>query len=247
MKKITLLMVLLFILFSCKKEVSEKRTQEKYPKEFLKTLQKHGGINTWNTFKTLSFNKGKEIHTVDLHSRKTAIHTPSYSLGFDGTEKWQVEKEKKSFKGNKDFYYNLYFYFYAMPFVLADDGIIYEETSPLLFEGIKYPGYKISFEANVGSSPDDNYFIYFNPTTYQMEWLGYTVTFYTKQKTNTVKLIRYNLWETTSGFLLPKEITWYQKNKNGHPTIPAKDPVIFELPLISKSELPDSFYEKPIE
>ena len=110
----------------------------------------------------LSFNKGEEVHTVDLYSRKTVVNTPTYSLGFDGKEVWLHEEEKGAYKGNPEFYYNLYFYFYAMPFVLADTGIIYEKVADLIFEGIKYPGYKISYEANIGTSPDDNYIVYYN-------------------------------------------------------------------------------------
>jgi len=76
--------------------------------------------------------------------------------------------------GNPEFYYNVMFYFYAMPFVLADDGIIYGDIAPLEFEGTAYPGISISYKEGVGSSSKDEYFIYYNPETYQMaiKWLG---------------------------------------------------------------------------
>ena len=110
-----------------------KRKKIIFPPELGKIFEKHGGITTWKKAQILSFNKGEEVHTVSLHSRKTVVNTPEYSLGFDGKEVWLDEVKKGAFKGNPAFYYNLYFYFYAMPFVLADDGISYEKVADFGF------------------------------------------------------------------------------------------------------------------
>lgn len=252
MKK-TLLLLLVVVVVSCKnetkKEIKQKEStvvkEENFPEELGKVFLKHGGIENWRNAKVLSFNKGEEAHTVDLHSRKTVVNHPKYSLGFNGKEVWLDEAEKGAYKGNPTFYYNLYFYFYAMPFVLADDGIIYEKTDDLVFEGVSYPGYKISYKANIGSSPDDNYKMYYNPKTYQMEWLGYTVTFMSKKASDKFNIIRYNSWENVNGLLLPKAITWYKKDENGIPTEPRGNATEFTLPLISQAKLTDSFFDKP--
>lgn len=252
MKKV-LLLLMIVISVSCKnetkkdskKEVIVDVEKESFPDELGKVFEKHGGIKTWRKAQVLSFNKGKEIHTSDLKSRKIVINTPEYSLGFDGKEIWLYEVVKGSYKGTPAFYYNLYFYFYAMPFVLADDGIIYEKVADLSFEGTNYPGYKISYRSDKGTSPDDNYMIYYNPKTYQMEWLGYTVTFKSKKPSDKFKLIRYNKWVNVNGLVLPAEITWYNKDENGTPTEPSKKATQFTLPLISKGTLADSFFEKP--
>ena len=186
MKNVFLLLIITMIL-SCnsepkketsKKEVVKEVKEESFPDELGKVFQTHGGINAWRKAQTLSFNRGEEVHTSDLHSRKIVINSSKYSLGFNGKEVWLDQENSDSFKGNKDFYYNLYFYFYAMPFVLADDGIIYEKVDDLVFEETSYPGYKISYQANVGTSPDDNYRVYYNSENFQMEWLAYTVTFF---------------------------------------------------------------------
>lgn len=240
MKKV-LLVLFIVIAVSCKKD----QEKESFPKELGKVFETHGGMNVWEKAQILSFNLGEEIHTVDLHSRKTVINTPKYSLGFDGKEVWLNEDEEGAYKGNPSFYYNLYFYFYAMPFVLADDGIIYEKTDDLVFEGKMYPGYKISYKANIGTSPDDNYKVYFNPENNQMEWLAYTVTFKTNNSNNDYHIIKYNKWENVNGLLLPKEITWYQMDENGMPTTSAKPATEFTLPLVSQGKLSDSFFENP--
>ncbi|QNM86032.1 hypothetical protein H9W90_02640 [Polaribacter pectinis] len=254
MKKIILLLIIA-VTVSCKNE-SKKETKkvknvevkkENFPTELGKVFEKHGGIDTWRKAQVLSFNKGEEVHTADLHSRKTVVNSPTYSLGFDGKEVWLDEEVKGSYKGNPTFYYNLYFYFYAMPFVLSDDGIIYDKVDDLVFEGTNYPGFKISYKSNVGTSPDDNYIVYYNPKTYQMEWLAYTVTFKSKEPSEKFNIIKYNSWENVNGLLLPKAITWYKKDENGIPTEPAKPATEFTLPLISQGKLADSFFENPVK
>ena len=82
-------------------------------------------------------------------------------MGFDGNSTW-LDQDSTYFKGNVDFYYNLYFYFYAMPFVLGDNGILLEDAKSISFQNKDYKGIKVSYEANVGSSPDDNYILYYD-------------------------------------------------------------------------------------
>ena len=255
LSKVLFYFLTFFVLLSCNKAVkkSENKTNkdivlnQNFPSELGKVFTKHGGIDSWKKAQILSFNKGVEVHTVDLHSRKTVINTPEYSLGYNGKEVWLDEEKKGAYKGNPAFYYNLFFYFYAMPFVLADDGISYEKVNDLVFEGVNYPGYKISYNANKGTSPDDNYIIYYNPETYQMEWLKYTVTFKSKKPSDKFNVIRYDKWENVNGLLFPKEITWYQKDDKGIPTKPRGNSVEFTLPLISQGQLADSFFDKPKE
>jgi hypothetical protein len=251
MKKIGLLFIFSLVFSSCKndakKAIESTIEKESFPTVLAKVFEKHGGLDVWKKAQILSFNKGEEVHTSDLYSRKTVIHSPKYSLGFDGKEVWLSQEGSSGFSGDKDFYYNLYFYFYAMPFVLADDGIMYEKVDDLVFESENYPGYKISFKSDKGTSPDDTYFVYYNPQTFQMEWLGYTVTFFDKKVSEDVQLIKYNKWESETGLLLPKEITWYKMDANGQPTIPAKPATVFTLPLISEGELSEAFFEKPLQ
>lgn len=247
MKKISLLLFVSILAFSCKNEPKKEIKKEKFPETLGKVFEKHGGIDTWRKANTLSFNRGEESHTVDLNSRKTVVHSPKYSLGFNGKEVWMSLQDSTAFKRDPKFYYNLYFYFYAMPFVLADDGIVYEEAKPLIFEGKEYPGIKISFETNVGTSPDDNYFVYYNPETYQMEWLRYSVTFFSKKTASKFNVIRYNDWETVDGLTLPKSITWYKKDESGLPTEPRGAATEFSLAIVKEAKLQDSFFEKPTQ
>ncbi|WP_405606097.1 DUF6503 family protein [Polaribacter sp. Asnod1-A03] len=254
MKKVFLLLMVVFVV-SCKNEPKTEAKQdikkvedkkENFPEELGKVFEAHGGIKKWNKAQTISFNKEDEAHTSDLHSRKIVINSPKYSIGYNGNDLWYLEEVEGSLKRDPAFYYNLYFYFYAMPFVLADDGIIYEKVDDFVFEEINYPGYKISYKSNVGSSPDDNYILYYNPETYKMEWLAYTVTFRSKAPVDKYKMIRYNSWENVNDFILPKQITWYAKDKENQFAATSKI-VDFKLPLISEEKLQDSFFDKPIK
>lgn len=245
MKKILLLAIAVITLSACKEKVIAKEMNEKiFPENLIKVFQKHGGLDKWNELHQLSFEKGNEKHVIDLRSRKSVINSENYKLGFNGSSVWLKQKDSTSFKGNKDFYYNLFFYFYAMPFVLADNGIVYKESKPLVFDGVSYPGIKISYKENIGSSPDDNYYVYYNPKTFQMEWLQYSVTFFSKKPTSKVNTIRYNDWIEVDGFLLPNTLTWYKKDADGNVSEPARSATKFSKARVSKVKLDDKmFYE----
>ena len=193
-------------------------TTSTYPNAIAKVFNAHGGIDRWNTMKTLSFTmdkpSGKEVTTTDLKSRAERIETPTYVLGFDGNELWVQDKEGHTYEGNAKFYKGLMMYFYAMPFIVGDDGIIYEDAEPLMFEGKTYPGILISYESGVGESPDDQYIIYYDEETGQMQWLAYTVTFGKDEKSKEFHFIRYNNWETINGLVLPKSVDWYLYENN---------------------------------
>lgn len=254
MKKILVFVAMAFMAVACKTEAKkeakpevkeEVKKERNLPVALVEVLEKHGGLDAWDKAKFVSYKVNGEEHTIDLHSRKSLVTGENFSLGFDGKDVWLSQKDSTAFKGNPEFYHNLYFYFYAMPFVLADDGIIYSETEPIEYEGVKYPGIKISYEANVGVSPDDNYYIYFNPETKQMEWLGYTVTYFSKKPSEKFSIIRYNDWENVNGFLLPKSITWFKKDENGKILEPAGKPIQFSNALVSQAPLADNFFQKP--
>lgn len=255
--RITSLFLILLILFSCKEnkkttpidiktEVNEKDATNRYPEVLTKVLDAHGGVANWKNKKTLSFEipseNGVEIQTVDLISRKDRIINGAVQIGFDGKNIWLLD-DAKTYKGDPVFYHNLMFYFYSMPFVLADKGIIYGETDDLIFEGKSYPGISISYTPGVGISYKDEYYLHYDPETYQMAWLGYTVSYRTGEKSDNIKWIRYNDWMKIEDLILPKSITWF--SYEGRDVKEAKNTVNFENIAISTKANPDSYYAKP--
>lgn len=256
--KIILLFLVIFLLGSCnlstKKEaakvVQEKITEpQSYFPEALSTIFKvHGGLELWQQQRTLSYElpkpNGTETHTIALWSRKDRVDSERFSLGFDGDRVWLLDPDAM-YKGDAGFYHNLMFYFYAMPFLLADDGIIYNETDDLVFEGKRYPGIHIAYKPGVGVSSKDEYFLHYDPETFQMAWLGYTVTYTTGKKSDTVTWIRYNNWQTLNGLVLPKAITWHQTE--GRKILAPKNTVRFKKGMVSPTPKEDEFYAKPEE
>ena len=173
MKIKALILTLFIVAVSCKNKTtptvdySEEKldvTTSIYPENITKVFDAHGGLDTWNTMKSLEFTMkkpdGDEITTTDLKNRSSLIEMPNHMVGFDGETVWLKNKDTVQYKGNPKFYNNLMFYFYAMPFILADDGINYEDVDPLVFEDKIYPGIKISYESGVGESPEDEYILY---------------------------------------------------------------------------------------
>ncbi len=254
MKKIVIVFVSILALSACKKSTTEYKTNnvaqevntKELPENISGILKAHGGLDIWNSMESLAFGMQKgedlEMTTTALKSRKSLIETSHHKLGFDGTNVWLQNKDTVTYKGKAKFYYNLMFYFYAMPFVLADDGITYKEAPALEVDGKKYPGIHISYDAGVGESPDDEYILYYDDETKKMTWLAYTVTYFSKEKATKYSLIKYVDWQNVDGLQLPATLQWhvYADGKVGE----VRNEVKFTQVVASK-EMDASMFEKP--
>ena len=235
------IILLVWILFSCSSPEQEQQAEQVKPQEtvrtdYPKTMQMiwnaHGGLEQWRNMKSLYFeipgDPENERNYVQLKDRRDRIEGNNYTMGYDGDQVW-LEADT-TYKGNAEFYHNLNFYFFAMPFVLADDGINYSEIEPLEFDGKMYPGVGISYQEDVGTSPKDEYFIYYDPETSKMSWLGYTVTYFSGEKSSDVHWIRYTAWGDVSGLTLPTTLTWYEQ-EDGLPSTPKNDKNFINIKL----------------
>ncbi len=188
------------------------------PDELKPVFEKHGGLDKWNEMSALTYtlNRGEknEVHKVDLKNRKVNIQGKGFTLGFDGEQVW-VSPNKSAFGGSSArFYHNLIFYFYAMPFVLADPGINYEVMEPAEILGKMYNKVRISYKNGVGDAPDDEYIICYDPETHQMEWLLYTVTYFSKEKSKKYNALHYDNWKDINGLLLPSTMVGYRTSND---------------------------------
>jgi len=228
MKNITIVLLVLTFCFSfCQQAETQKAAAEtetsapinldQFPMALQKVFTKHGTLERWNEMNALSYEIEKdganEKQFVDLKNRRERIETSTYKTGFDGKDFW-LEADS-TYKGNPVFYHNLMFYFYAMPFVLADPGIHYDEVAPVTYEGKSYPGIRISYDDGVGVSPKDEYFIHYDPTSYEMAWLGYTVTYGSNERSDKLGWIRYDDWKEFNGIRLPNSATWFKTTEDG--------------------------------
>jgi len=221
MKKLQILSLLvtpIFLFIACQPTATETpvptKPQVKLPMVLKKGLEEHGGIEQWNKMSalTFAFNRGeeKEVQKISLGDRKSLITRDSVQVGFDGKEVWVAPNKAAYGKGSARFYHNLIFYFYAMPFVLADPGIIYEEVSARVIEDISYPGVKISYHDDVGDAPDDYYIAYFHPETSELYLLLYTVTYYQDGPSTKYSALVYDSWQEVNGLKLPLKMVGYK-------------------------------------
>jgi len=248
MKKYLVLLVCMSF-FACNNSPSAKdqnaKATKEYPDNVNKVMKAHGGLDLWNSMNSMSYEMpskvGVEKQSIDLSDRRELIEKPTFRMGYDGENYWTTADT--SVNVNPVFYKNLIFYFYAMPFVAADDGIKYEEVPALDFEGVSYPGFKISYESNIGISPEDEYFIHYSPETYQMEWLGYTVTYFSKEKSNIIGWRRYNDWVDVSGLKLPNSML-RMASKDNLP-VSQKSKTDFKNMMVSKDDFEDGYFSMP--
>jgi len=233
MKKLLFAALILIAFASCKDTAKETSTEietvtevvtetpkREYPPNINAIFNAHGGVDHWNHMNTLQFKfegrAGEEMNTVSLKDRRSLIETAGWAIGNDGTNVWLQNKEAE-YGGNARFYHNLFFYFYAMPFVVADEGITYTDVPTTELDGVNYEGVKISYGAGVGDSPEDEYIVYYDAETKRMAWLGYTVTFNTNEKSQDWHFIKYANWNEVNGIILPSALVWYNVEE-GKPT-----------------------------
>ncbi|MEO1053392.1 MAG: hypothetical protein AAFX87_22350 [Bacteroidota bacterium] len=194
--------------------VAEEKKPE-YPELLQKVFEAHGGLETWQAQGTLEYDlykneelTGGEHQLIDLTNRKVLLSAEAYKIGFDGEEVW-VSPNKAAFGSSPRFYHNLFFYFFAIPFVFGDEGINYEVIGETTVAGKTYNAIKVSFNAGVGDAPDDYYIGHFNVDTNQLELLLYTVTYRSREKTENYNALVYE-WQEANGLIIPKSITGYK-------------------------------------
>ena len=205
-------------------------------------FEAHGSYEMWSQMKTLSYQRGDESTITNLHNRKIRLESEERVIGFDGEEVWVTPDSLDASRAR--FYHNLYFYFYAMPFVVGDPGAIYEEVESRQLMGKEYKGIKVSYQENVGDAPDDNYILWVDPDTNRMEWLMYTVTYRSGEPSESYSLIKYDGWNEFNGLLLPTTLQWY--TFEGDTVGEARgNGALFENILLDNSSPADSLFEMP--
>ncbi|PPK96832.1 hypothetical protein LY01_00657 [Nonlabens xylanidelens] len=257
MKKIILALFVATLMVSCKteekKEVSvEKETVvektmvdlSRYPQGLKDVLAAHGGLQKWSEMRSLTYSLDETETIADVQTRDIVVKSPTHTIGSLDGKVWIAQDSAYFPEARAKFYHNLMFYFYSMPFLLADSGIVYEDVEPLEFDGVTYPGIKVGFEAAVGDSPDDNYLMYYHPETKKMTWLAYTVTAGNRGKSDKFNFVNYNEWNEVNGLLLPTQLTWY-KVENNKPTVPAGKVREFKSIDIDGGNMDTATYAKP--
>lgn len=202
----------------------------------------HGGFEKWVKMNTLSYVKGQEKTITNLLSREIRLESPDKTIGFDGKQVWVYPDSIDASRAR--FYHNLYFYFYAMPFVVGDPGAYYEEVPPMMIQGKSFDGIKVSYNEGVGDASDDNYILWKDPATDQMEWLMYTVTYRSGEPNDNYRLIHYKNWGIFNGLMLPTSLQWYHYDGDSIGG-PRGDEVLFEAITIEETSPEKELFKMP--
>lgn len=175
-------------------------------------LDAHGGLERWASFGALEFDLRKGERTehvlVDLHSRSHKLSGEGYSIGYNGRDMW-IAPDSSAYPGNARFYSSLDFYFFSLPFVLADPGAMHEPVGRRVLGDETYDVVKVSFEPGTGESPDDYYYTHFDTLSGQLEFLLYTVTFGDGQPNEQYYGRAYE-WQEVDGLTVPASTTSYR-------------------------------------
>ncbi|MFK7848182.1 MAG: DUF6503 family protein [Rhodothermales bacterium] len=173
-------------------------------------LHAHGGLETWQSYGSLEYDVDRggkvEHHLIDLKNRKSLQIGDTYSFGFDGKDAW-VAPGLDAFSGNARFYNGLDFYFFGIPFLLADPGTKRDLLGRVMIDGDEYDAVKVSFDAGIGGSPDDYYIAHFDTDTGLMRVLLYTATFRSQKPSENYNGRIYEEWQEVGGLMVPAKIT----------------------------------------
>ncbi len=186
-----------------------------YPTVLQQALKAHGGLDRWKSFEKLEYDvyRGEEIvdhQLIALKTRKVLLNNDQYTIGFNGQQVW-VSPDTSAYPGSSArFYHNLQFYFFALPFVLADPGISYEQLEAREFQGKMHDGLRITYQSDVGDAANDEYRAYFDQDTHQLRVLLYTVTYFSQSPADRYSARVYDEWQTVDGLAVPLQVTSYR-------------------------------------
>ncbi len=192
-------------------------------------LRAHGGLPRWQGFGQVEFDltwkfgeRTLQDHQLfDLVTREGRIQCDRYSLGgsqSDGV--WVMPEPKVLGSMSPRFYLWTPFYFFALPFVLADDGVKATVLGPRQFSGKEYNAVRFSFGTGMGDAPDDTYTCYFDAGTHRLRLVRYTVTFFdggAKARAGEAveHAILFEEWQEVQGLVVPKKALFFNWKGDG--------------------------------
>ena len=213
-----------------------------------KSIEAHGGLDTWRSFGSLSYTLQKrertEEHVIDLHTRKTLLSTETYQIGYDGTDVW-ITPGLDAYSGTPRFINGLDFYFFSIPFVLADPGTQREYLGRVQINDQEYEAMKVSYDSGVGASPDDYYIVHLDPDTYQLRLLLYTATFYSQEPSENYNARMYEDWKEIDGLVLPTKLVAYQWDGEQQQLGEMRGETVFSEIKLGAESPPSSMFEAP--
>ena len=211
-------------------------------------ISAHGGMGNWKSYGLLEYDlvqgDKREHHIVDMHNRKVLVQGDDYTIGHDGDNAW-VFTSNSEYSGRPRFYSSLYFYFFGIPFVLADPGTKRDALEPRVSDGATYDRVKISYEPEIGDSPDDYYIAHFDSQTHRLEYVMYTVTYRSQEPSDNFNAQRYVKWQSVDGLLVPAQMDAYYWDEDVDAFGDKRGETVFENVSFSTTSPDQSVFNVP--
>ncbi len=208
----------------------------------------HGGLSKWQSYASLEYDVESygsvQHHMIDLTSRRTLLETEAFRIGFDGTNVW-VTPGLDAVRVRPSFLNGLDFYFFGMPFVLADPGVIRESLGRVTVGHEEFEAVRISFQEGIGGSPDDSYIAHFDPTTHRLRFLLYTVTFFSGEPSENLNARVYDEWQQLGGLTVPAKATSYAWDAEKETFGTARGEAVYSNVQFSADAPADSMFAMP--
>ena len=159
-------------------------------KTILASIEAHGGLERWYEQSPLYYHFNyrpteadktiRDSYILNDYVNARAVHTSAdqegVTYGFDGKDAWHAPADVKPTVSPR-FWSLTPYYFVGLPFVLADEGINFEQLPDGEWDGRKYQKIKVTYKEGTGDADGDYYVIWINPRTKQMDALNYIVSY----------------------------------------------------------------------
>ncbi|TXF91430.1 hypothetical protein FUA23_01665 [Neolewinella aurantiaca] len=194
----------------------------------LASIDAHGGLDKWYSQSPLYYHFQylptddktiRDSYILNDYVNARAVHTSAnqegVTYGFDGQDAWHAPADVKPTVSPR-FWSLTPYYFVGLPFVLADEGINFEQLPDAEWEGTTYNKIKVTYEQGTGDADGDYYVLWINPETKQMDALNYIVSypgFFKDEGHSPEKLMVLSGKTTVDGITLPTGYTtrWSDK------------------------------------
>ena len=179
------------------------------------TFEAHGGLEQWRrqgsfTYTLVGFPLSQQVArahtaTADLHKRWHRVDGDGFTTGYDGEHAWSLPGPKAV--GLPVRFFTLgSFYFIAMPFVFADDGVIAQAKGEGTFRGQTYRTVQVRYRSGVGYTSEDDYVLFIDPQTNRLALIHHGVT--EDPDVERVTWV-FEQWQEVAGLLVPAQMTFY--------------------------------------
>ncbi len=163
----------------------------------------------------LSFNGAPRLDgriSMSTDSRQVLINKNDGStIYYDGEDVWFTGESSNDQKARFDAL--TWSYFFALPFKISDQGTQIEKMD----SNSDHLKYNLSFESEVGDTPDDWYHLYIDRETHLLSYAGYIVTYGDvdpEQAAENAHAIEYLNYNTVENISLPSIWKFYNYDKD---------------------------------